>query len=138
MKAFKIILLVLLTALLTTQFERVFAQSGNVIFLGAISGTTTANCGTPSLPALCIVATGVYVCPNSTGCSTAASWIALGTAAATGVQKVNGVSPGATGDVTIGCAVPIPSSTGSFTAGTSTTLTVPGQTITATCAGTGS
>lgn len=125
--------------LLTIGITRVHAQSGNVLFLGAVSGTTVSNCGTPTLPAECIVATGVYVCPNATGCSASTQWVLLpGSSTTTGVQKVNSTSPGATGNVTVGCTVAIPASTATFTAGSSTSATIPSQNITATCTGTGS
>ena len=59
---------------------KVHAQSGNVIFFGAISGTTKAvNCpATPTTPSLCVVGDGVWIWQNSTS-----GWT-LGSAGSTG------------------------------------------------------
>jgi hypothetical protein len=65
--------------------ERVHAQTGSVNFLGAVSGTTVTNCGTPTLPSLCVVATGVYVWQNST-----TGWVLIPTSASSaGVSSVS-------------------------------------------------
>lgn len=84
----------------------VHAQSGPVNFLGAIAGTTKAvNCGTPTTPSMCIVGDGVWIWQNA-----AQGWFLAAPApvvgpVSTGVQKVNGIAPDSTGNVT----VPIPS-----------------------------
>lgn len=59
------------------------AQSGNVIYLGAVIGTTkAANCGTPTTPSLCIVGDGVWVWQSN-------GWFLI-QPPAVGVTSVNG------------------------------------------------
>src|ERR1700677_1539554 len=111
-----IIVTLLLVALAFELGQRVYAQSGQVIFLGAISGTTAAaNCGTPTTPSLCVVGDGVWIWQSG-----ASSWVKITTGAAAGVLKVQGTLPGATGNVQLTCI--FPATMGSFTAGTNTSV----------------
>jgi hypothetical protein len=57
---------------------------------------------------------------------------------AAGVQKVNGVAPGPTGNVNISCPGTTPATAANFSAGASTTATVPAMVVSTTCTGTGS
>ena len=65
----------------------VHAQSGQVQFLGAASGTTlAANCPTtPTTPSICVVGGGVYIWQSST-----TGWFLPGPPTASGVTSFNG------------------------------------------------
>jgi len=65
---FRLFLALAFTTLVIWACGRVRAQSGNVVFIGATSGTTlSANCpATPTTPSLCVVGGGVYVWQSST------------------------------------------------------------------------
>jgi len=111
--------ILILAALLLGGFIRSVAQTPPVTLLSAPTGSTLTNCGTPTIPSLCVVATGVYVWQNATQ-----GWfLAAASTLATGVQKVNGVAPGSTGNVTVSCstAAPVVTVTGT-TVGSTTTL----------------
>jgi hypothetical protein len=62
---------------------RIKAQSLPVILLTAPAGSTLANCGTPTIPTMCIVTPGVYVWQNATQ-----GWFLVAPAAASGVSSV--------------------------------------------------
>lgn len=118
------------------QVQQVHAQSVGPI-IQYVAGTVSG----------CTVTSGQSTFCFTTGSSTTAAALYLssvgGAFAAigggtSGVQKVNGTAPGATGNVTVGCTVAIPAGTATFTAGNSTSATIAAQTITATCTGTGS
>lgn len=140
------IVICLIAILLVVLFfiGTVKAQTGQVVFLGATSGTTlAANCpATPTTPSVCVVGDGMWVWQSST-----TGWFKPVPAAApvAGVQKVNGVAPGTTGNVTVSCADSAPVATVTGTAVSSTTtlnqLSTPSVTVTApvtTCTATGS
>ena len=96
-------LCVLVVCLAITEV-RTEAQGPPVMLMTAPASSTLTNCGTPTVPALCIVTTGVYVWQSTT-----TGWFLIpSSVAATGVQKVNGAAPGATGNVTVGCSAAIP------------------------------
>jgi hypothetical protein len=66
----------------------VYAQSGNVNFIGSIAGTTmTANCGAPTTPSLCIVGDGVWV--MQAGSTT---WAKIGGGAVSPTLTLQGVT----------------------------------------------
>jgi hypothetical protein len=109
----------------------IYAQSSPVSILTAPTGSTLANCGTPTVPAICVVIPGVYVWQNA-----AIGWVLIG--ATNAVQKVQGVAPGATGNVSVSCTAALQSSTAAFTSGTTTSATVPAATLPVTCTGSGS
>lgn len=48
----------------------------NANIIGSVAGSTLANCGTPTTPAICVVAAGVYVWQSA-----AAGWTLIGTSA---------------------------------------------------------
>lgn len=97
------------------QAGHVYAQSGAVIYLQSTAGTTLTNCGTPATPSICVVGSGVAIWQNSTD-----GWfVPQKSTAVASVQKVNGISPDATGNVT----VPLP---------TTASVTLAGQTLTGT------
>lgn len=54
-----LIVVIVVLALIAIRSAR--GQSGNANFIGSIPGTTVANCGTPTSPSVCSVATGVYI-----------------------------------------------------------------------------
>lgn len=54
-----------------------------------------------------------------------------------GVQKVQGVAPGATGNVQLNCTLGFPATAASFSAGNSTTATIPAASFTVPCTGQG-
>jgi hypothetical protein len=62
---------------------RLYAQSLPVSIIVAPTGSTLANCGTPTLPSICVVAPGVYVWQNATQ-----GWFLLAPAVAAGVSSV--------------------------------------------------
>ena len=97
--------------------SRTKAQSGQVVYFGSVAGTTLTNCGTPTQPTLCIVATGVYAWQNSTQ-----GWFLLGPTGSAGVTSWNGQ----TGAVTyVPAAPPVTSvngKTGAVVLGATTTL----------------
>ena len=72
------------------------AQNGQIVFLGATSGTTlAANCpATPATPSQCVVGDGVWIWQNSTQ-----GWFKAGPPTASGVVSFNGRT---------GVVVPIP------------------------------
>ena len=88
------------------------AQSSPVSIIEAPSGSTITNCGTPSLPAICVVVTGAFVCPNATGCSTASAWVALGGSAAAPALTLNGTTKTLPATFTITAAAPTITATG--------------------------
>jgi hypothetical protein len=91
------------------------AQSGQIIYFGATAGTTkAANCGTPTVPSLCLAGDGFWIWQNSTQ-----GWfLAAPPSQPTGVVlSVNAIKPDSTGNVT----VPLP---------TTATVSLPGQTLT--------
>jgi hypothetical protein len=134
----------LLTVLCIVGLGKVRAQSASGEF--AVSpGFTLANCEAGAITSFtmyCPTGTGqLYYCLSS--CTTAAGWVQVGGGAATGVQKVNGALPGATGNVTVGCTIsPFGGATSDVIfAGSnslSATTQVPSIQLTATCTGTGS
>jgi hypothetical protein len=118
MKKITVVVFVLV-ALLIGGFIRSMAQSMPVVLISAPSGSTLTNCGSPTVPSFCVVGTGVYAWQNAVQ-----GWFLVAAASATGVQKVNGVAPGSTGNVTVSCASAAPSITVTgTTVGSGTTLT---------------
>lgn len=98
------------------------AQTSPVALISAPSGSTLTNCGTPTVPSVCVVGTGVYVWQNST-----TGWFLPAPISSTSaVQKVNGIAPGSTGNVTVSCpstsAAPAVTVTGATVSG-GTTIT---------------
>lgn len=61
--------------------------TGLANFLGSVPNTTLTNCGTPTTPSLCSVATGVYVWQNATS-----GWVLVGSAGATGPAGATGAT----------------------------------------------
>jgi hypothetical protein len=119
------------------------AQAPPVDLISAPAGSTLTNCGTPTSPSLCLVSSGVYAWQNATQ-----GWFLLAPAVASaGVQKVNGVAPGSTGNVTLSCPGTTPVTAVSVTpvisaSGATATVTasgsVPSMVVTNTCTATGS
>lgn len=112
-----------------------YAQSGSVNFLGSIAGTTNAaNCGTPVTPSLCVVGNGVWIWQSA-----ATGWF-LPTPpvpATGGVKTVQGIAPGANGDVDLKCQVVFPSMQATFSGGVSTSASISTQTLPVPCVGVG-
>jgi hypothetical protein len=127
MKRYLELALAIAIAVMFSHLPSVRAQTGQVIFMSASSGTTVANCGTPTLPSICGVATGWFVWQNPTS-----GWVLIPTTAGTsGVTSVaiNG-SAAKTGAVTftISGTTTAPSATANAP---TVTDTVPTTTITA-------
>lgn len=121
----------LLLALFDIGSRVVYAQSNGANFIGSLSGTTVTNCGTPTTPSFCAVGTGVFIWQKAT-----TGWFLVAPPGASGVQTVNGVKPGTTGNVTVAC------SSGGFAApsvsGGAVSISVPDETIAVNCTGNGS
>jgi hypothetical protein len=121
---------------------RLSSQTPPVDLISAPAGSTLANCGTPTVPSLCLVSPGVFAWQNATQ-----GWFLLAPAVASvGVQKVNGVAPGATGNVALSCPGTTPATAVSVTpsvsaSGATATITaagsVPSMTVTNTCTAVG-
>jgi hypothetical protein len=116
---------------------------GGVVHAQAITSATPYSFSVTGTFANCpaVVAGTTQYCFSTTGISesiSGAAWVPVGGAAATGVQKVQGVLPGATGNVSVSCTASFPSMSASFSAGTSTTAQVPTATLPVTCTGSGS
>jgi hypothetical protein len=139
------VLLTLSVVLIVGHFKAQ-AQSGAVAFLGAAPGTTLAsNCpASPTTPSICVVAGGVYLWQSSS-----TGWFLPQPAsiAVVGVQKINGVAPGSTGNVTLACpgttaATPVTVSPAVSATGATATVTatgsLPALPVTTTCTATGS
>ena len=112
----------ILAVILAWNHFRTQAQTGSVQFLGAASGTTlSANCpATPSTPSICVVGGGVYIYQSTT-----TGWFLPQPASTSaGVLKVNGVSPGSTGNVTVGCTTPQTTVTASTPVATAPPLSI--------------
>jgi len=78
------VIILVLAALLLGGFVRSMAQSMPVSLIVAPAGSTLTNCGTPIIPSLCVVATGVYVWQNATQ-----GWfLAAPAAASSGIQSI--------------------------------------------------
>jgi hypothetical protein len=91
------------------------------------------------LTTYCPTGTGqLYYCLSTSACSTAAGWVQIGNGSTTAVQKVQGVAPGATGNVSLACTATFAATAAAFTAGTTTQAMVPAGTLPVTCTGSGS
>jgi hypothetical protein len=89
MKA-RLVIALALAALVLYGHDRVRAQTGQIVFLGATAGTTlAANCpATPTTPSICVVGAGVYVWQTA-----AQGWFLLAPPTATaGVTSWNGLT----------------------------------------------
>lgn len=149
------VVIVLLSICIGLQLSarHVHAQSGNVIYLQAVAGTSlAANCAVaPSTPAHCLVADGDWTWQSATATPATATSAAipggwykatnsLGGGTGT-VKTVNGVAPGTTGNVSVNCADTMPATTAPVTfTGTSPSVgaTVPVFTPATKCSGAGS
>src|SRR5271154_2440276 len=96
----------------------IYAQSSPVSIITAPSGSTLANCGTPTAPSICVVTPGVYVWQSAT-----LGWQLIGATTTSGVTSWNGL----TGVVTYAApAAPVSSvngKTGAVTIAASSTTT---------------
>jgi hypothetical protein len=73
-----------LAAILLGGFIRSMAQTMPVTLIAAPAGSTLTNCGTPTVPSVCVVATGVYIWQNATQ-----GWfLAAASVPATGIQSI--------------------------------------------------
>lgn len=83
----RLVVAIVLAVLVLYGHDRVKAQSGQVVFLGATAGTTlAANCPTtPATPSVCVVGGGVYAWQTA-----AQGWFLLAppTAAVAGVSGI--------------------------------------------------
>lgn len=126
--------LILMLAIIGLQSVKAQNPSGEFAVASTFS---LANCETGAVAGFtmfCPTGTGqVYYCLSN--CSSAAGWVLVG--GATGVQKVQGTSPGATGNVSLTCTVPFPATMATFTAGTSTSAQFAASNILANCVGQG-
>lgn len=131
------------------QLQLVHAQGAATQNFGISPTFVLANCPSSvvsgaSLTWWCHTGDGnIYSCLSTvTTCGSATTgWkcVAGPSCPATGgVTQVNGAAPGPTGNVTVSCVTPIPSSAATFTAGTSTSANFPAQSIPDTCTGKGS
>lgn len=104
MKRLAIVVAVLFSfAALVSMAKPVVPQAVPVTLITAPAGSTLANCGTPTIPSLCIVATGVYAWQNSTQ-----GWFLLSppvAGPANPVLTINGVKPGTTGNIVLAAPV---------------------------------
>lgn len=108
MKSFLKFVLTVAVAVAFSQLPSL-AQSGNVLFFGAVSGTTlAANCPTaPATPSVCIVGDGAWVWQSST-----TGWQQIGAGGTSGAVTsvtINGVAkPGPSPSFTISATNSIP------------------------------
>jgi hypothetical protein len=132
-----VIIIFLTGGLIGSLLRPVHAQTGPVVVYTAPAGSTITNCGTPTLPSWCLVATGFFVWNNATQGWFSPAATVTGVA---GVQKVNGVAPGATGNVTVSCGGVTPSTPYINIASSIVDIPVslPAMIVTNTCTATGS
>lgn len=133
-----------LCVLVLDVHDRVQAQTPVAATLQGSAAHTTCITPVAGQYFLCLATDGIWVSNNG-----AAYFQLLAAGATAGVQKVNGVAPGATGNVTVSCAGTTPATsapvsappltiTGGDLAIGGATASVPSMTVTTNCAATGS
>lgn len=141
---FLAIVLVLTGALLDSWLRPVHAQTTTQVEFSYVAAHSSCVAAT-NTTVFCFAAdTGIWISVNG-----ATTFTQIGAAAAVGVQKVNGVAPGSTGNVTVSCPgttsaatatvsnPPLSISSGDLAVG-APTVSVPALPVTTTCTATGS
>ena len=136
MKYLGIALLVLIISAMALQAQQSTGMWTAAVNMPMSASATSAGCYAP--------ATGITNwCRTGTGTESVsingAAYVQVypPPPATTGVQKVQGAFPGATGNVSLTCTVPFPAAMATFTAGTSTSAQFAASNILANCVGQG-